>query len=397
MATLLLFGDTQSSPAMRHEVPVAIGDPFLFADVEGRRVVLTSSLERGRVAAALPDAELLDFFDFGLRELAQRGLSRKEADREIVSRVVDHLQIREALVPWNFPVSIADRLRKDDVIVTVDDDFVDTRRRVKTGTELAGVRAAQQAAHAATRAVAEMLAGAKPGPDGRLHLEGEQLTAEQLREQIRVTCAAHDATCPAGSLVSSVINGSGHDPGQGPLPAGLPIEIDVFPRDEVTGCWADMTRTFVVGSPTPEHAGLIAEQEGLVREALERAREATRPGVTGSELYAATCDLFEAAGYATQRTGQSGSTEEGFQFALGHGVGLEVHEPPGLGLSGSDPFVAGDVVAIEPGLWDNRVGGVRVEDLLLVTEAGCETLTRFAYDLAPSAPGGPVLAPEPPG
>jgi Xaa-Pro aminopeptidase len=385
MATMLLFGDTEGSPAMRHEVPVAIGDPFLFADIDGRRVVLTSSLERSLVAAALPDAELLDVLAFGLRELAEQGLSRKEADREIVSRVVDHLEIREALVPWNFPVSIADRLRGDDVVVTVDDDFVDARRRVKTGAELAGVRAAQEAAHAATRAAAEMLAGATPGRDGRLHRNGEHLTAEQIRERIRVTCAAHQATCPAGSLVSSVINGSGHDPGHGALPVGLPIEIDIFPRDEATGCWADMTRTFVVGSPTPEHAGLIAEQEGLVREALEQAREGTRPGVTGSELYAATCDLFEAAGHATQRTGESGSTEEGFQFALGHGVGLEVHEPPGLGLSGSDPFVAGDVVAIEPGLWDSRVGGVRVEDLLLVTDAGCETLTRFAYDLAPSA------------
>ncbi|MGH2928635.1 MAG: M24 family metallopeptidase, partial [Solirubrobacteraceae bacterium] len=171
----------------------------------------------------------------------------------------------------------------------------------------------------------------------------------------------------------------GHEPGSGPLPAGLPIQVDLFPRDEASGCWADMTRTFVVGEPAGDHAQRIAEQERLVRDALEQARAAIRPGVTGRELHGATCDLFEAAGWATQRTGG----EDGFQFALGHGVGLEVHEAPGLGLSGREPFVAGDVVAIEPGLWDAEIGGVRLEDLLLVTEDGCETLTDFPYELTP--------------
>jgi Xaa-Pro aminopeptidase len=71
------------------------------------------------------------------------------------------------------------------------------------------------------------------------------------------------------------------------------------------------------------------------------------------------------------------------QFSLGHGVGLEVHEAPGLGQTGHDPLVPGDVVAIEPGLWDREVGGVRYEDLLLVTDDGCRTLTEYPYDLAP--------------
>jgi Xaa-Pro aminopeptidase len=185
-------------------------------------------------------------------------------------------------------------------------------------------------------------------------------------------------------IVGSVRSGYGHDPGSGPLPAGLPIQVDVFPRHEASGCWADMTRTFVVGEPAPEHAPLIAEQERLVRDALERARAAIRPDAIGRELHAETCDLFEAAGYATHRSAVDAGEVDGFQFSLGHGVGLDVHEAPGLGLSGREPFVAGDVVAIEPGLWDRRIGGVRLEDLLLVTGDGCETLTRFPYGLAPS-------------
>jgi Xaa-Pro aminopeptidase len=381
MPTLLLYGDSERSPAIRHEVPVAIGDPFLFADISGRRAVLISWLDRDRVFSALPDAELLDFFDLGLRELMEAGRTRLEAEHEVVVRAVRRLGISEAVIPWDFPVAIADRLRADGITIALDDEFVAARRRVKAGAELAGVRAAQAAGDAALARAAELLATAEIDRDGLLRRpDGELLLAEWVRAELSRTCTAHDATCPAGMIVASVHNGQGHDPGNGPLPAGLPIIVDVFPRHEATGMWGDSTRTFVVGTPAPQDAEMIADQEGLVRAALEQARQAVRPGITGRELHAATCDLFEAAGWATQRTGG----DDGFQFSLGHGVGLDVHEPPGLGLSGREPFVAGDVVAVEPGLWDKRIGGVRLEDLLLVTEGGCETLTAFPYDLTPA-------------
>jgi Xaa-Pro aminopeptidase len=145
-----------------------------------------------------------------------------------------------------------------------------------------------------------------------------------------------------------------------------------------------MARTFIVGDPGPEHADLVAEMTRLVRSALTEAQAAVRPGIIGRELFDAACDSFESAGYPTQRTAQSDENLDGFQFSLGHGVGLEVHEPPQLGLAGHDPLVVGDVLAIEPGLWDRRVGGVTFEDLVLVTETGCELLTRFPYNLTPS-------------
>jgi Xaa-Pro aminopeptidase len=384
MPTLLLFGDTERSAAMRHEVPIAILDPFLFADVEGRSAVLTTRLDRDRIAGALPGAELFDMFELGLKELiVQDGHSRTDAIREVVTRAVRRLGVKEAIVPGDFPLAIGDRLRAAGVSLVVDDAAVEARRRSKAPHELDGIRAAQRAAEAGIEAAAALLAAAERGAGDCLHVDGTELHAEDVRSALRSACAANGAVCPPDVIVASVWNGSGHEPGSGPLPAGLPIQIDLWPRDEATGCWADMTRTFVVGEPTDEHARLIVEQEDLVRAALDDARAAIRPGATGRELYDAACDRFEAAGHRTQRTGPGDDRMEGFQFALGHGVGLEVHESPVLGLAGTSPLVAGDVIAIEPGLWDRRIGGVRYEDLLLVTDTGCELLTDYPYDLTP--------------
>jgi Xaa-Pro aminopeptidase len=156
--------------------------------------------------------------------------------------------------------------------------------------------------------------------------------------------------------------------------------IDLFPKDRESACYADMTRTFVVGEPSDE----IAEWHRLVKEAVDRTIEPIKPGVKGRELFDIACDIFEEAGQKTQRTKEPGKPlDEGFFHSLGHGVGLEVHEQPGLGLLGEKELVPGDVVTIEPGLYRQGFGGVRLEDLILVTEDGYENLTDFPYDLAP--------------
>ena len=383
MRGLLLYGDTERSAAMRHEIPIAIGDPFLFAEAGGRQFVLTSSLETNRVKRVLPGAEVLDYFGFGYKDLVENGMSRDEASREVEARVVRQIGLDDAIVPGDFPLALGDRLRAVGVVVTVDDNALAARRRVKAPFELEGMRAAQAAAQAAMTAASELLAQAEPGTEGRLEVNGQPLLAEDVRSTLRETSARHGALCPPDVIVASVWQGNGHEPGTGPLPAGLPIHVDIWPRHEESACWADMARTFMVGDPAPEHGELIAEQARLAREALAQAHEAVRPGIRGRELFDATCDLFEAAGYKTQRNALG--DEDGFQFSLGHGVGLEVHEPPSLGLAGHDPLVAGDVIAIEPGLWDRRVGGVTFEDLVLVTETGGELLTSFPYDLTPRA------------
>jgi Xaa-Pro aminopeptidase len=382
MPGLLLYGDTIRSAAVRHEIPLAIIDPVLFAEVDGRRYVLTTHLERERVKELLPDVEVLEYFELGFKELVERGVSFADAGREAEARAVQQIGIEEAIVPGDFPLGLGDRLREDGVVLAVDDAAVELRRRAKTATELDGIRAAQRAAEAGMTAACELLARAAPAADGNLELDGNPLLAEDVRATLRVACTEHGAPCPPDVIVASVWQGEGHEPGTGTLPAGLPIHIDIWPRHEETACWADMARTFVVGDAAPEYAEVIAEYERLVRSALAQSLAAVRPGITGRELFDATCDTFEAAGYATQRTAPPDDLD-GFQHSLGHGVGLDVHEAPPLGLAGHEPLVVGDVLAIEPGLWDKRFGGVTFEDLVLVTEDGCELLTRFPYDLAP--------------
>jgi Xaa-Pro aminopeptidase len=384
MRGLLLFGDTERSAALRHEIPIPIIDPLLFAEVDGRKYVLTTRLESERVKELLPDAELLDYFALGYKELVAGGLSIAEASREVEARAVKELGLDEAVVAGDFPLALGDRLRDDGVALSVDDAAVELRRRAKTPTELDGIRIAQRAAEAGMAAASALLARAAPGTDGRLEFDGKPLLAEDVRAALREACAEHGAPCPPDVIVASVWNGYGHEPGSGPLPAGLPIHVDLWPRHEESACWADMARTFLVGDPPPEHADRFAEMTDLVRRAHEEALAAVRPGIKGRELFDATCDLFESAGYLTQRTTEKEDEIDGFQHSLGHGVGLEVHEAPPLGLAGHDPLIVGDVLAIEPGFWDSRIGGVTFEDLVLVTEDGCEVLTQFSYDLTPS-------------
>ena len=381
MSALLLFGDTERNAVLRHEIPVPVIDSLLLVVANGSRYVLTSVVDRDRIAEAIPDAEVLDFFDFGLLELMEDGMERREAVRETVVRVLAQIELDAAAVPSDFPLALAERLRAAGVRLSIDDDAFDVRRRAKTASELGGVRRAQRAAMAGMEAARGLLFSASSGAEGLLVLDGELLLAEDVRAAMRAACEAAGARCPAGVMVSSVFAGFGHDPGHGPLPAGLPIVVDLWPQHEPSACWGDMTRTFVVGEPRAEAAAELAKMEALVRSAFEETLATLRPGVTGRDLYLRVCERFEAAGYPTQRTKTPADGHDGFQFALGHGVGLEVHEQPYLGLSGRGQLVVGDVVAIEPGLQRDGIGMVRFEDLLLVTESGAENLTDFPYDL----------------
>jgi Xaa-Pro aminopeptidase len=382
MAGVLIYGDTLRSPAMRHEVPLGIGDPFLYLETDGRRVVVTNALEDDRIAQAAPDLERLLADELGLDELIAQGLPREVVYRELFARAVQRVGIEAATVPPEFPLALADRLRESGVALSPDDQEFEERRRRKTAAEMAGIRRATEAGLAGLAECARALREATIDGD-QLRLDGEVLTSEIVRARVREVCARAGAPAPDDIIVAPMRPGDavGHESGSGPLPAHAAICIDLWPQDEESGCWSDMTRTFVRGEVSDAVAGLHA----LVLEAHERACAAVRPGVPGVDVYGVACDVFEAAGHPTQRTKATGETlRHGFYFGLGHGVGLEVHEAPALGRTGREPLIAGDVIAVEPGTVDPQHGGMRVEDLLVVTEDGYENLTAsFPYDLTP--------------
>jgi len=375
---VLVYGDTFRCPELRHEITLGIPDPFLYAEVGGVRHVVIGAMEIARMSELGLD-ELHPYEEFGSDELIAAGKTYAELRHEIPVRAVKALGVTSAVVPESFPVWLADRLRAEGVELTADDAAFDERRRVKTAAELAGIRRAQRAAEAGMDAARDLLRRATPNGDG-LAVDGETLTVERIKTAMAQAFAANGTSADDFIVAPGPQGAVGHDMGSGPVRAGVPIVIDVWPRDNETACFADMTRTFVVGD-VPED---VQRWHALCKQALDTAVDAIRDGAPGRGIFDLTCDIFEAAGEPTQRTKEPGKTlSDGFFHGLGHGVGLEVHEQPGMGLASKEALRAGDVVTVEPGLYRQGYGGVRLEDLVLVTANAAENLTQYPYDLEP--------------
>lgn len=379
MSSVLIYADTIRSPELRHEVPAEIMDPFLYAEVDGHRYAVVSHLELQTVNNAAPDIEVIQPEQLGWDELVERHPDWEDAEQELVVRACRRMGIGEAVAPANFPLELADRLRGAGVELTADHRSFEQRRRAKTEAELAGIARAQRAAEAAMSAAAELLRAAEP-MSGVLYADGEPLTSERLKDAIYAALRAHAVSCEEPIVAHGPQGAIGHERGSGPIAAGEPLVVDLWPQDTASACFADMTRTFVVGDAAEE----IQRWHGLCGEALARAKDAIRPGVSAREPFEAVCELFAEHGLPTQLSKEPGeSLEEGFNHSLGHGVGLQVHEAPSLGRTRGYELVPGDVLAVEPGLYRPDIGGVRLEDLVLVTEHGCETITRYSYALEP--------------
>jgi Xaa-Pro aminopeptidase len=366
------------SPEMRHEVPVPIPDPFLYAEKDGRRVVILHSLEIPRVREDAPDVEILALEQLGLDELFAQGLKGWEVELETALRGCRELGIEQAVVPPSFPLGYADHLRVNGIEVTVERDLFDNRRRSKTATEIAGIRRAQRACEAALDASRGLLRTAQPNGAG-LEVDGRPLTCERIKRVIEDVFADHDVEGSDMIVSHGAQTAVGHNMGSGQIAPNEPIVFDLFPRDKATGCYSDMTRTYVIGEPSDE----VKEWHALVKRALETSTAGVKPGVNGRTLFEQVCEQFHEAGYKTQLNKEPGEVlEDGFFHSLGHGVGLEVHELPSMGRSGQD-LVPGDVITIEPGLYRSGYGGLRLEDIVLVTDDGYEVITQYPYDLAP--------------
>ena len=317
---------------------------------------------------------------FGWDELIAKGMPREEAELELVVRAAAEWGVSSAAVPSTFPLELADRLRSGGVELKVDRDLFLERRRVKTQAELDGIRRAQKGADEGMAAARELFRRSE-AQNGSVMLDGEPLTCERVKVEILRVFGEHGLAADDFIVSHGPQSAVGHDMGSGEIKPDEPIVIDIWPRDRESMCYADMTRTFVIGTPPDE----LEEYHRLVYDALQRSLEATRAGVEGRAVFTQVCELFQEAGYPTQLSKKPGEVlDSGFYHGLGHGVGLEVHEQPWLGRAPGQ-LVAGDVVTLEPGLYRHGWGGCRLEDLALVTDDGCENLTRLPVRLAVAA------------
>ena len=364
---LLVYGAPETSADLFHAIPAGIIDPFLYLENGDRRAATVSVLDASKVESL--GIEILDPAVLGRDELLKEGRSLDEIDNEIAVRACRVAGVTAAAVPPAFPLGIADRLRAEGIELTVDGERFVRRRRRKTDAQLVGIRRAQRAADAAMAMARQLIHDLSPGA-----------TCEGVRKAMQAVCDDRGAELADDVIVARAGQAAeGHESGHGTIEAGDPVVVDIWPRDKASRCWADMTRTFVAGGGEPPEE--LDRYWRLTRESLDRVYELVRAGADCREIYAASCEPFEAAGIATQRTKEPGTVlNEGYFHGLGHGVGLEIHERPYLGRS-VDELLAGDVVTLEPGCYRRGFGGVRLEDLVVVTEDGCETLTDFPYDL----------------
>jgi Xaa-Pro aminopeptidase len=367
VSTVLIHGSPEHSADLFHEIPIGIIDPFLYLERNGRRATTVTILEADKVSAL--GVEVLDPSSLGIDELLEQGLDSVAIEAELCLRACREMGIDDAVVPPDFPLFAADRLRAAGLTLTIDADLFMGRRRLKTAAELDGIRRAQRAADEAMGVAAGLIRELRSG-----------LSSEEVREAMREVCERHGCELPEDVIVSHGAQSAvGHEAGHGEIGAGEPVIVDIWPRDKASRCYADMTRTFVSGGGEPPAE--LAEFWTLTRESLQRVYGDIRAGASGRKLFERSCEPYIEAGQPTQLTKAPGETlEDGYFHGLGHGVGLEIHERPWMGRV-ADDLVVGDVVTLEPGCYRRGFGGCRLEDLVVVTEDGCETLTDFPYDL----------------
>lgn len=378
MTDVLMYGDTMRHPELRHEVPLTLGDPFLYAEKDGGAHIVVTDFEWPRIQEAGVEAELISPFALGLDELLRSGKKYWQIMLELTLRGVQRIGVTKAIVPHTFPLQLADFLRENGVELTPDREFFDRRRRVKNDTELEGIRRAQRAAEAGMDAARDLFRRAEQA-NGSLLVDGEPLTSERVKSAIQDAFAEHGCSAEEFIVSHGAQSAIGHEMGSGAIRSGEPIVIDLWPKDAETACFADMTRTFCIGEIPDE----LREYHRLVKESLDRSFEAVRAGVRGPDVFAVSCEPFHREGHKTMLNKEDGEVvEDGYFHSLGHGVGLDVHEQPSLARAGEE-LLAGDVVTLEPGLYRRGWGGCRLEDLVLVREDGAENLTAYSYELEP--------------
>lgn len=370
----ILFHADGRDPDMLYFSRFNAFDPYLAFTAGRKRIAVITVGEYGRMMKESVFDEVL--LQHEIEREAARRFKLPEGTKPDNSQVVRHLAkiygIREFLVGSRFPAGLLVALQQDGVKVKVESNGgLLPERQCKTAAEVKALRQGNQASAAGFRVVAKTLSESKVRR-GVLHHQGRVLTSERLRELICHACldsgalALHTIAAPGDQAVDN------HCVGHGPIRAGELIVVDIFPQRIEDGYWGDMTRTYLKGKASDAQRRLVR----TVRKAHKLAIEMIRPGIRGGGVHEAVERFFVREGYETDK---ESSEPKGFFHALGHGVGLEIHEEPIMRHGAKFRFRKGMVTTVEPGLYYRGLGGVRIEDVVHVVPGGNEKISAAPY------------------
>jgi Xaa-Pro aminopeptidase len=366
---LLIVADSDHNADMLYAVGMFVPDPFIYLRLRGRGYVVVSDLEIDRARKQAPHCRAISL-NRCLDKLRKEGVKHPGLPH-VIECLVKEKGIRRLTVPHVFPVGLAQDLRKLDVKVKVKAGAFFPERQVKSLEEVKKLSAALMMAEVGLAEGIQALKQAKIGKGRRLVYRNVPLTAEKLRAIIDT------AVIQAGGLAARTIVAGGrqgcdpHERGYGQLRANEPIIIDVFPRSQKTGYHGDITRTVVKGKASEE----IRKLYHTVERGQSIGFSELKNGASGKGVHQKVQDFFVQQGY---KTGKAHGRMQGFFHGTGHGLGLEVHEAPRVSPISRDTLRAGHVVTVEPGLYYWELGGgVRLEDVALVTRNGARNLTKF--------------------
>lgn len=351
----LLIGDADTCVDIEYASGFHAVDPIVFLAHGRRRVLVVPDMEEARARREAQHSVVFTPRALGVRRNQLRSAA------SWACALMAHEQLRRVAVAPSFPLVAARALERKGVRVDIVESLFPDRA-IKRVDELRNIACAQRAAVAAMQAARKMLARASIARGRKLMLAGKPLTSERVRGCIDETLISHRSICELTIVAGGTQSADPHERGCGPLRAEEPIVIDIFPRHLENGYWGDITRTFVKGTPPAELTKMYRAVKRAQREALQKVK----PGVAASGIHAGVVKCFANLGFTT---GVVDGTHVGFFHGTGHGVGMEIHEAPNLGLQPTR-LRAGHVVTVEPGLYYPLIGGVRIEDTVAVTKKG---------------------------
>jgi len=343
-------------------------DRFVYICKDDEEHILVSQMEYGRAKKESRVKLVHSLEEYGYTERLRAIKDADAALADTLAAMLSSLKVRKARVPGDFPLLIGDMLRERGIEVAPASRLFEEARSVKSPEEIEKIKKAQAVNEKAMERAIGIIKVSK-AKGGTLYYDGEPLTSEFLRREIEMEFIMNGYDADDTIVASGPRSADPHFAGEGIIRENEPIVIDIFPYGKKDRYFADMTRTVVKGTPSPE----ILKMYEAVLEAQRLALGAISAGVTGKQVNDMVCEYFERQGYGTTRT----KSTDGFIHSTGHGVGLEIHEQPSLGEAGTEPLRAGQVVTVEPGLYKPGIGGVRIEDMVVVTDTGNINLTSF--------------------